>query len=149
MSNKKQTFEVIEKNHAAFFKRAAEEMRALAGNSAESAIADSVATNRQLAEFLADSRRLVEEEAINVIDAMTLAFDGKAEKLKTLSAVADRVSSEAAFMKSALNTVETKTAEVERLTSAINALSDSLARFKGLVDDGTLDKAAKAASAIL
>lgn len=149
MSNKKQTFEVIEKNHAAFFKRAAEEMRALAGNSAESVIADSVATNRQLAEFLADSRRLVEEEAINVIDAMTLAFDGKAEKLKTLSAVADRVSSEAAFMKSALNTVETKTAEVERLTIAINALSDSLARFKGLVDDGTLDKAAKAASAIL
>lgn len=148
MASKVQKMQITEDVHSTFFDQAADEMRRLTNGAAESIIADSVATNRQLANFLAESRRLVEDEAVMTIDAMTLAFDGKAEKLKTLSAVTERVSSEVAFMKSSLNTVETKTAEVKRLTSAINALSDSLTRFKALVEDGTLDKAAKAAAAI-
>ena len=56
--------------------------------------------------------------------------------------------SEVAFMKTALNTVNIKTAEVERLTASIDALTASLRAFQSVVNDGTLDRAAKAAAAL-
>ena len=94
------------------------------------------------------TRELVEDEAVQVVEAMKLAFDEKGERLRTLRTVVEQVSSEAAFMKSALNTVSTKTKEVEQLTSAIKLLNASMAEFKLLVEDGTFDMAAKAAAAI-
>lgn len=139
---------ITEEEHKKFFDQAVSEMAALSLNCAESIIADSVAVNRQLAGFLLESRKVVEDEAILVIDAMCLAFDGKSEKLKALKAATEQVSAESAFMKTALNTISTKAVEIERLTGCIDALSDSLLRFKQLVDDGTLERAAKAASSI-
>ena len=141
-------FEITEKKHAEFFRKALEEVNKIAVNAGQSVIADSVAINRQLAGYLSESRRVVEEEAILTIDAMSLAFDGKSEKLKALKSATERVAAESAFMKSELATVATKTAEIERLTTAIDALSSSIERFRKNVDDGSLDLASKAASAI-
>lgn len=141
-------FQITEEEHVKFFQQALNELKTISENSALSAIADSMAVNRQLAQALVESRQLVEGEAVQIIDAMCLAFDDKASKLKNLKALTETVSAESAFMKTALNTIETKTAEITRLTGAIDGLSDSLARFKSLVDDGTLDRAASAANAI-
>ena len=131
-----------------WFDKFVKESETMTVSAVTSLVADSVATNAQLAKFLADSRAMVEEEAILTVDAMTLAFDGKAEKLKTLRAVTETVSSEVAFMKVSLNTVQAKTAEIETMTRAIDGLVRSLAAFKEIVDDGTLDRAAKAAEAL-
>ncbi len=131
-----------------FFDDVVKELGNIAMNTATSAVADGAATNRKLAEFLMQTRALVEDEAVQVIDAMKLAFDEKGEKLRALRAVTEQVSSEAAFMKTALNTVATKTKEIEQLTMAIDSLNASMTMFKGLVEDGTFDKAAKAAAAL-
>lgn len=136
------------KDNVAFFENVMRELEKIAMNAAISAIADGTATNRKLAEFLAQSRAIVEDEAIQVIDAMKLAFDDKSEKLRTLRAMVEQVSSESAFMKTALNSVSTKTREIEQLTTAIDSLNVSMITFKSLVEDGTFDKAAKAASAL-
>ena len=139
---------IKEPRHAEFFAQALKEMRDLTTNAAFSMISDSVAVNRQLAEFLIESRQLVEDEAVLAIDAMTLAFDGKSEKLSALKAATNRVSAETAFMRSELAAIDAKTKEIERLTGAIDSLSSSLERFSGLVADGTLEQAASAAKAL-
>lgn len=131
-----------------WFDKFVKESETMTMNALTSLVADSAATNAQLAQFLADSRAVVEQEAILTLEAMTLAFDGKAEKLKTLKAVTETVSSEVAFMKASLNTVQAKTVEIETMTHAIDGLVRSLAAFKAMVDDGTLDRAAKAAGAL-
>lgn len=140
--------DIKEPRHKEFFEQAKKEMEAITGSAATSIVADSVAVNRQLVEFLVESRHAVEQEAVLVIDAMCLAFDGKSEKLKTLKSVTEQVSAESAFMKGALSSIETKTSEIVRLTAAIDGLSASMERFKALVEDGTLDRAARAAQVL-
>lgn len=123
-------------------------LEGFAVNAAILGVQKDVEIGRELAGFLVQTRILVEDEAVKVIDALNLAFDDKSEKLRVLKATTDKVSAEAAFMKSALNTVSTKTVEIERLTAAIDSLNASMLTFRGLVDDGTFDKAAKTAAAL-
>lgn len=139
---------IKEAEHLEFFNDAMEALKKITLNTQLSSVADSMAVNRRLAEALAESRQIVEGEAVQVLDAMCLAFDGKSTKLKNLKAMTEQVSAESAFMKTALNSIETKTLEIDRLAVAINGLSESMERFKRLVDDGTLEKAAKAALSI-
>lgn len=139
---------IDEKRHKEQFDRVQDEAARIAQGAVSSALADGVATNANLAKFLAESRRVVEEEALLTVEAMTVAFDKKAEHLGTLRATVDAVTAQTAFMKSTLNTVEAKTVEIDRLTKSICAMNQSLIAFRSLVDDGTLDVISRAASAL-
>lgn len=130
------------------FHKFVDESRSLAANALASYIADGVATHHQIVNFLAESRKGVEDEVIAVVDAMSMAVDAKGERLKQLRSTTEKTSAEVAFMKQQLNTVNAKVVEIEALTAAMSRLTQGLRDFKELVDDGTLERAAAAARAV-
>jgi hypothetical protein len=140
--------EPILKDGNEFFQQFLEQSERLSANALASFVADHAGVNAQLAKFLADSRTLVEHEVLLTMDAMQAAFDDKSGKLDKLQHASEGIVAQVAFMKTSLNSVKAKCDEVDALTKSIDVLLSRLNAFKSFVDDGTMDRVAKAAAAM-
>ena len=105
-----------------------------------SAVAESAATNKAIAGYLAETRSLVEDEALNVIAAMQLVFSEKSDSLKTLKRTAEEISAQSAFINSSLNLINAKKSEIDRLLISLGTLNCELERFERFAESGLLDK---------
>ena len=131
-----------------FLEEAKRELELASVETAKNNTTDYVAMSKVLASMLVKARESVENEAVLFSDAMNLAMGDASGSLYRLKSITETVSSQSAFIKTSLNTIQTKTVEIEKLTLSIDNLVNSMCRFKSLVDDGTFEKAAKAACAI-
>lgn len=107
-----------------------------------------IAENRLIGEVLKDAREVVEKEALLVYEALDIALSEKSKRLNSLNALIEKVSSESAFMKTALNTVNAKTVEIESINRVLSEFIGLVSQVNHLFESGAIDRVSKIASAI-
>lgn len=124
------------------------DMKTYAEGSILEALGNSVATSRLATHAIQGARSLVEEETLSLVDTMDIAFGETNGALKKLRETNKTLSEESAFIVSSLGGIQRKTVEVSEYAAQLERLNAAFDKFKGHLDSGLFDMAAKCAKAI-
>ncbi len=132
----------IDDMHAAI-ESAITDMQTLSKNSIISAVAEEVAISRLATSAIESTRKVLETEALSLIDTMATSYNEAHGALRRLKETNDAVSKEAAFIVQSLSPIKRMTVEVSDYSNQIDRLNNSLSVLKQHIDSGTFAIAAK------
>lgn len=137
----------IDEMHAAI-KDCQEKMQKLCNGVVISGLGEHVAMANLANLAITSTVKIVETETLQLMDAMSLAFDETSGAIKKLRDANEKVSKESAFIVSSLKDVQRKTVEVSAYANELERLNGAMDKLKQHIDSGLFDVAAKCANAI-
>ncbi len=143
--NKRKSFisEEISSEWKAALDRSMSDLKKIVDNSLLSSLGEGLGVVNIATQVIDDAKRIVESNAIELIDVMGAAFDETSGALKKLKDSNDRVSQEAAFIVRSLKDVQRKTKEVSDYADQLDRLNIAMATLQGHINSGIFDVSAK------
>jgi hypothetical protein len=123
-------------------------MKSLGSNAIIESLGDTVAASKLATHAIDTARRIVEQDALSLIDVMDVAFNETSGALKKLRESNKKLSEESAFIGTSLNMINRKKDEIEEYAAELERLNSAIDAFKVHVDSGLFDMVKKLVIAI-
>ena len=119
------------------------EMHRLTENSIVSAVSEELAISRLATEAIQGVRKIIETEALSLIDTMSVSYSEAHCVLAKLRGTNEAVSKEAAFIVSSLSPIKRMTTEVSDYCVQLERLNAAIEMLSKHIESGVFDIAAK------
>jgi hypothetical protein len=133
---------------ADYIEKSIPEMKKIFDGSISQSFGEHVAASRLAAIALQGARGIVEQEALLVLDAMTVVYDETKGAIVKMDAAQKRLNAECSSISIALTGIQRKTVEINDYATQVERLNNSLSQFQKHIDSGLFDISAKCAAVI-